>query len=82
MGSPMAPLYLSLIWVTLKSQRQGHSDCEDMPRKGAQLGHMLLLKINRKPHVGSPRTSSLISSPICRGLLSCERAYSEAICYY
>ncbi len=27
-------------------------------RKGAELGHMLLLNINRKPHMGSPMTLS------------------------
>ena len=29
-----------------------------MSRTGAELGHMLLLNINKKPHMGSPMTLS------------------------
>ena len=62
MGSPVAPL--DLTWMTLKGQSQCHPDLRSksrsptlqilISRKGARLGHMLLLTINRKLHMASP----------------------------
>ena len=40
--------------MTLQGQSQGHSDFEALSREGAELGHMLLLNINRKACMGSP----------------------------
>ena len=56
MGSPLAQLHLTL--VTLEGQCQGHSDFEGLYLvnmvKEAELGHALLLDINRKACMGSP----------------------------
>ncbi len=39
-------------WVTLKSQSQGHSDFKALYLAKEQLGHILLLNINRKAYMG------------------------------
>ncbi len=53
-------MYLLKIWpwVTLKGHNNGHSECEDISHKVAELGHILLLNINRRPHMGNPMTPS------------------------
>ncbi len=66
MGSPMAVLYLTLSDLGSSNSRsvsfQSPVFC-----KGANLGPMLLLNINRKPHMGSPMAlSNLILSGIER----------------
>ncbi len=43
----------------LKGQMQGHLIRSLISRKGAKLGHILLLNINRKPYKGSPMAPSL-----------------------
>ncbi len=48
MRSSLVQLHLTL--VTLKGQFYGHSDF--ISRKGAELGHMLLLDTTRKPYRG------------------------------
>ena len=44
--------------MTLKGQIQGHVDFEALYLVKEQLGHMLLLNINRKTYMGSPMTLS------------------------
>ncbi len=46
------PLHLTS--VTLKGQIEGHSDFEALYLAKEQLGHILLLNINRKGYMGSP----------------------------
>ncbi len=38
----------------LEGHSHGHSDCEALYRVIEQLGHMLLLNINKKAYMGSP----------------------------
>ena len=61
MGSPMAPLHLTLSDLeTLKSRSLRFRSL--ISRKEAQLGPMLLLNINRKPYImGNPMAPSRLT---------------------
>ncbi len=66
MGSPLLWLHLTL--VTLKGQCQGLRFWKLISLKGAELGHMLLLNINRKAYKESPMTSSHLTLSDLKGL--------------
>ncbi len=66
MGSPL--VWLQLTSVTLKGQCQSHFRFWNfISRKGAQVGHMVLLNINRKAYKGSPMTLSHLTSVTWKG---------------
>ena len=57
MGSPMTPSHLTLSdFERSKSRSPGFQSL--ISRKGAMLGPILLLHINKKPCMGSPMTPS------------------------
>ncbi len=56
MGSPLMQLHGTL--VTFKGLCQGHPGFKLISYKGAELGYMLLININRNPYMGSPKTLS------------------------
>ena len=55
-GGPLVQLHLT--FVNLKGHCQGHSGIKAISRKGAELGHVLLLDTNRKSHMESPTAPS------------------------
>ena len=57
MGSPTAPLYLTLSDLE-RSKSRSLTFRRLISSKGAMLGPMLLLNINGKPYMGSPMVSS------------------------
>ena len=74
MGSPITLSHLTLSDLersTLRSLRFRSL----ISLKGAELGHMLLLKINRKPYMGSPMTRSHLT------LSDLERSMSRSLRY-
>ena len=76
MGSPLMRLHLtSVTFERLMTRSLRFWKLKS--RKGAELGHMLLSKINRKPYVGSPKTLSHLT------LSDLERSvnYSDIRCY-
>ena len=60
MSSPMTSSLHALLTLN-DLESQGHSDVKDISPIGAELGHMLLLAINRKPYMASSITSSLLT---------------------
>ena len=57
MGSPTAPLDFTLSDLKLQLERSNSRSLRYrsfISCKGPELGHMLLLNINRKPYMGSP----------------------------
>ena len=61
MASPMSSLVLTLSDLERSTSRSLGFQCL-ISRKGAELGPMLLLIINRKPYMASPMTSLLTLS--------------------
>ena len=57
MGSPMAPSHLTLSDLERSNSRSPRFRSL-ISRKGAYLGPMLLLNINRKPYMGNPMAPS------------------------
>ncbi len=71
MGSPMTLSHLTLSDLE-RSKSRSLKFRKLIFRKGAELGHMLLLNINRKAYMGSPVTLSQLSwSDLKRSKLMC-----------
>ncbi len=61
MKSPMAPSHLTLSDLE-RLQPMIYSFESFISAKGAELGHVLALNINRKPYMGSPKVPSHLTS--------------------